>query len=205
MDAGINHIKIVDERTDMRFLLSDACYPFTDPILRDIFLNAGMELLPGMQTIECKKEELFGRYDLSEGIDIILKFKDNTKGTLQQKTLYTTFSTVTFEERKNSGKLGAWYYCTAQYYFVIYTVESDSALRTQLRDGFLNPTMREAVLLNLAEFHKLSLNDKIMWNNNTNQNEGRYNPFKYTRIKDIPSSCIIGEYHLEHSKLPFES
>jgi len=205
MDAGVIYIRITDEKTDARFKLSEACNKFTDPILRKLFKDAGMELSPGSYFQDCKKEDLIGRYDLVEGIDMILKFKDGTKGTLQQKTLYTTFSTATFEEKKNSGKLGAWYYCTAQYYFVIYTVESDTTLRTQLKDGVLNPTIREAVLLNLAEFHKLSLNDKIIWDNNTNQNEGRHNPFRYTRIKDIPPSCIIGEYHLEHSKLPFES
>jgi len=160
MDAGITYIMIIDERVDTRFKLAEACNEFTDPILRKMFIDAGMELKTDSACIRCKKEDLSGRYDLVEGIDIILRFKDNTKGTLQQKTLFTDFNTATFEEYKNSGKPGAWYYCTAQYYFVVYTVETDIILRKQ---------------------------------------------FRYTYFKDIPLSCIIGEYRREYPKLPFET
>jgi len=199
MDAGITYIMIIDERVDTRFKLAEACNEFTDPILRKMFLNAGMELKPNSACIKCKKEDLSGRYDLVEGIDILLRFKDNTKGTLQQKTLFTDFSTATFEEKKNSGKLGSWYYCTAQYYFVIYTVETYDILKEQLKNGNLKPIIKEAILLNLAEFHKLSMNDKIIWDNNINQNEGRHNPFRYTHFKNIPKNCIVGEYYRECS------
>jgi len=206
MDYGIIYIMIVDDKTDVRFKLAEACNEFTDPILRKMFVDAGMELKSGSACIKCKKEDLKGRYDLVEGIDMLLRFKDDTKGTLQQKTLYTDWNTATFEEMKTSGKPGAWYYCTAQYYFVIYTVESDAELREQLKNGNLKPTINEAILLNLAEVHKLSMNNKIMWENNINQYEGRRSSFRYTFFKDIPKSCIIAKYSIvpDVPNLPFE-
>lgn len=196
MDAGIDYIIINDQPIDMRFKLAEACNKFTEPILRKLFLEAGMELKEGNSRIECSHEDLHSRYDLNEGIDMILRFIDDTKGTLQQKILYTDFSTATFEEFKNSGKPGSWYYCTAQYYFVIYTLEDSKLLTEQLRNDMLNATIKEAILLNLAEFHRLSLNDKIIWNSNVNKNDGRRNPFRYTFFNDIPDSCIIGRYNI---------
>ena len=76
MEYGIIYIKIIDDKTDMRFKLAEACIKFTDPILRKMFIDAGMELKSGCACIKCKKEDLSGRYDLIEGIDMILRFKD---------------------------------------------------------------------------------------------------------------------------------
>lgn len=194
MDAGIKYIKIIEEKNDFQFILADVCFPFTEPILREMFNNSGMELLPGLEIIECKRDELKARYDLYEGIDLILYFKDNTRGTLQQKILFTDFHTATFEEIKNSGKPGAWYYCTAQYYFVIYTKENRAILQEQYKNNSLVPTMREAVLLNLPEVHRLSLNNNIAWWPITRNYNYRSNAFRSVEYSSMPLSCIISTW-----------
>jgi hypothetical protein len=196
---GIEYIRIINgNKKDWRFDLADKCQPYTEDVLRKIFSDAGMDLLESNKTTECDTGDLIGRYDLVEGIDIILRFKDGTKGTLQQKTLFSDFKTVTFEEYKNSNKPGAWYYCTAQYYFVIYTNESQEQLKNILYSDDFSCSIRDAMLINLAELHKLSLNNSIKWNENRNRNDGRRSPFRYIFYNDVPDSCIIGKWPIEY-------
>jgi len=193
MDAGIKFIKIIGEKNDMQFQIADACSPFSIKILRYMFNNVGMNLMPGEDIIECTKQEISARYDMIEGIDILLKFEDNTKGTLQQKILFTDYKTVTFEEYKNSGKQGAWYYCTAQYYFIIYTKQSRYEIEEQYKSNKMNPEFREAYIYNLPEIHRLSLNGQIDWDIKENYNY-RNNSFRWTHFIKMPDSCIIAKW-----------
>lgn len=205
-NCGIEYIKIVGEYVDSQFQLAEAIEPFTEKLVRGLFKDSGMELNSGYKITECEKGDLIARYDLNEGIDKILNFIDGTKGTLQQKILFTDYKTITFEKVKNSGRPGAYCYCTAQYYLTIYTVESRSELMDQYKNKSLKPTFRDAILLNLPSVHRATLtpntNKKLIMEERENYRNGRHNAFYYTHFDRIPEECVLSRYcngeYIEH-------
>jgi hypothetical protein len=211
--VGIEYIKIKGDNKDSQFILADACEPFTEPILREMFLDAGMELLPGYKITECEIDQLIARYDLSEGIDkiLIFKYKDpltnyegTFKGTLQQKILFSDYSTATFEKNKNSGIEGAWSYCTAQYYLVIYTKQSRQELNEAYKKNELKPIFRDAILLNLPAIHHASINHSnpnealLLITSYNGGSTGRYNEFFMVEFDNIPPYCVLSRYKNNH-------
>ena len=133
--------------------------------------------------MECSKDEIMGRYDWQEGIDVILHFADGTKGTMQEKFLTYHVSTMTFEIEKSSGKQGAWYYCTAQYYFVGYSKEYESE----------NYNFTDWMLINLPLLHQQDMQKKLSWEYNKNKKHGRGAKFKYLRFYNVPLETILVE------------
>jgi hypothetical protein len=137
------------------------------------------EILPlaeGEATIETTFQKLQGTYDWCEGIDVILRLKDGSKLTLQEKILTLGFETITVEERKGYGKEGAWYYCSAQLYFCCEKDNDDVIVRY--------------VLVDFARLKILTNQGKIDWKFRVNKNQ-EANEFRYIPMKDIPEECII--------------
>jgi hypothetical protein len=181
--AGIVRIKIKSDWHDWRTQMSEDLAPAASLIYRNIFT-----LADGDETIECTKEEAQSRYDWKEGIDVLLHFTDGTKATLQEKFLDWCEDTATFEEQKTSGAPGAWYYCTAQYYFVGYT-------RRYKKERLLQ--FQTFMMLDLPALHREDHKNELPWEFNQNHYDGRHSTFRFLRFSYVPASCIIDSYTLK--------
>jgi len=172
--SGIERIKIISD--DNNLYLRERSNKANEYIIP--LNNIYREILPladGEIVTEIKKEELKGRYDANEGIDIILTLRDGSRITLQEKCLFRGFNTATFETSKNSGKLGAWFYCTAQLYFC-----------AEASDG----QILSYVLIDLARLKILSNFESLPWRHQvgkTRSGEG----FMFMKFADLPSECVI--------------
>ena len=174
---GIERINIVSDWNDPYIKKQQAMEPYANNIYYRIFSEINYPLLNSqVNYISCDKDDMNGRYDWQEGIDVILHFYDGTKATMQEKFLTYHYSTATFELQKSSGQLGAWFYCTAQYYFVGYEGIND---------------FRDWILLDLAALHRYD--KKIDWkfNKNNPENNNRRSTFKYIEFDKIPSQCVV--------------
>jgi len=183
--SGITRIKINYDWSDWRTQLADAHYEVANRIYRDIF-----NLEDGNESINVTKSEALARYDWKEGIDVILTTESGSRMTVQEKFLTYYKSTITFEETKTSGEKGAWYYCTAQYYFVGYTRKY---WNYKTRSLFDSPTInfQDYVLIDLASIHREDEKGNIKWTFNKNINDGRGSTFKYLLFDELPINCII--------------
>jgi hypothetical protein len=172
---GIVRIEIEGAHTmGRRYELSKKHEPFANNIYNHIF-----DLADGCETITGTREDVIGRADWQEGIDLTLYDKDGAKlATVQEKFMeYKGFETLTFEETKQSGKPGAWYTCSAQLYFVGYL--------DPVKDGFCS-----WMIIDFVEFRMLNNKGLINWGQNVNNKEGRTNAFRYVRFDNVPESCI---------------
>ena len=163
--------------------------PAMDKLYREIFTKIGMPLAPGASEIKCTKDEARSRYDWQEGVDVLLYFVGGTKATLQEKCLTFHTSTVTFEDRKTSGDKGAWYYCTAQYYFVGYD-------RTNANE------FQDWILIDLPALHRADAAGDLPWKFNQNKHDGRRATFRYLYFGDVPAACAIDRYRRAPQQLP---
>lgn len=154
--------------------ISEQAAPATSEIYRSI-----LPLMEGEIQTTVNKEDIKGRYDHQEGIDIILTLVDGTRLTLQEKVLTKRFRTVTFEEKNGyTNAEGAWYKCTAQLYFCCdvdeqYQIES-------------------YCLIDLLRLRICSVNGLLPWKYNVGH--GRANEFRYLKYDEIPDECIIKRY-----------
>lgn len=176
---GIERIKIIDkERQSCKvdsfttnLKKSERAASATSKKYREV-----LPLMEGEIQTAVDKEDIKGRYDYQEGIDIILTLVDGTRLTLQEKVLTCGFRTVTFEERKGYNNAeGAWYKCTAQLYFCCdvdqqYQIES-------------------YCLIDLVRLRLCSVKAMLPWHYNKGENE-----FRYLYYNEIPEECIIKKY-----------
>lgn len=182
---GIERIRIQSTWDDKYIRINRACEPTADALYPRIFADIGMPLLNERVTsIECTKEDAVSRYDWKEGIDVILHFIGGTKATMQEKYLTYPKSTVTFETEKSSGAPGAWFYCTAQYYFVAY------ARRLRQRDF----SFQDWILIDLPGLHRIDATTELRWHSNRNTQMNRRAKFQYLYFDDVPDSCIIARH-----------
>jgi len=183
--SGITRIHIQSDWDDWRTQLAHDHEDVADSIYRSAF-----NLAEGVSVVECTKNEAAGRYDWKEGIDVILRTDKGTRMTLQEKFLTFWQSTATFEERKTNGDLGAWYYCTAQYYFVGYTRKYWDYKR---RAVFSNPLIdfQDWVLIDLAAIHREDENNRVAWTFNTNTQDNRRAQFRYIGFDNLPPSSVL--------------
>lgn len=180
--AGIVRIDIVSDWNDWRTQMSRDLAPAAGVILRRIYDSLGMPLAQGETIISCTKEEAKSRYDWQEGIDTILYFENNTKATLQEKYLTFRENTATFEEMKGNGAPGAWYYCTAQYYWVGYARRyKDEGLRE----------FQTYVLIDLPALHREDNRYDLGWKYNENGRDGRHATFRYLPFEELPPNTVI--------------
>lgn len=185
--SGIVRIKITGQHTmGRRMELCEKMQPAADKIYNDLFI-----LEEGVSTITGTKDDVIGRADWQEGIDLILHDKSGAKlATVQEKFMeFQGFRTVTFEEFKESGRNGAWYTCSAQLYFVGYTL-------SVLDDFYL------WIIIDLVKFRIANNAGRIKWQENRNKKEGRTNIFRYVFFGDIPEDCIIAK-HVPVDEMPF--
>ena len=184
--AGIERIQIDSDwcrSNDWRLNMSKDLALSADNLYRRIFQGFNMDILPDIDIIACTKQEAIARYDWKEGIDVILHFKNGTKATLQEKFLDYPYSTCTFEEKKHSGVPGAWYYCTAQYYFVGYARNYKQHHELSFQDW---------ILIDLPLLHRLDAVKKLNWHMNRNKRDGRGATFRYIYFKDLlQESCVL--------------
>jgi len=158
--------------------------PAMNELYRKIFAEIGMPLAPGIEAIRCTKTEAQSRYDWQEGIDVLLHFVNGTKATLQEKCLTFHVSTVTFEEHKTSGAQGAWYYCTAQYYFIGYD-------RIEASD------FQDWMLIDLPALHRADIQNNLPWKFGKNTREGRRATFRFLYFGDVPFNCIVARFKVD--------
>ena len=191
--AGIVRIAIQSKnKKDWRFIMARELAPMADNLYRTIFNKLNMPLIEGSEDIECTIDEAKARYDWEEGIDCLLYFTNGVKATLQEKYLTYWKSTATFEESKNSGKPGAWYYCTAQYYFVGYA-------RKYLHEKVL--AFQDWIMIDLPNIHRKDATKNLNWQYNKNKKDGRRSPFRYLNFKDVPTDCIVARKGIESRRL----
>ena len=179
---GITRIKIKSDWNDWRTRMEDELTPAANELYRFIFSKRILPLQEGYEEVQCTKDEAVARYDWKEGIDIILKFIDGTKATMQSKFLTFADDTATFEEKKNSGADGFWYYGSPQYYFVGYA-------RNYKDKGILE--FNNWILLDYPAIHRSDSRGEIEWEFNNNHHDGRRAEFRYVFFNHIPENCII--------------
>lgn len=169
--AGIERIEITGTSNYLkeRKQIADDAIPDLNNIYRNVF-----ELDDNDIVTECTKDEVKSRYDYIEGIDVILTLKDKSRITLQEKVLTTKYSTVTFEERKADGKLGGWYYTTAQLYMCAYRIDNKIA---------------RYCIIDLVRLKLASNSIGLKWH--YQDNIYRPETFRFINFKDIPDDCII--------------
>ena len=184
--AGITRIKIISTWHDWRTQLAQDLAPAANDI----------------EIVEVSKEEAIARYDWSEGIDVILTSNTGARSTLQEKFLtYDREFTATFEEKKSNGDLGAWYYCTAQYYFVGYALKYwDWRNRVIINNPIMD--FQEWRLLDFPAMRRADTSGAIQWKYDQNTMDGRRASFRYVNFDDIPDNCIIAKFNkIEQLKL----
>ena len=197
---GITRIQIDSDwraAENWRLKLAEDHAPAADKVLRGAFLEIGIDLAPNSKIEHVTRDEAKARYDWSEGIDVILKSSNGARMTLQEKFLTFDRSTVTFEETKSSGAPGAWYYCTAQYYFVGYTRQYcywDRATDTQLM--YPNPVIafQDWMLLDFPAMRRADAAGTIPWFYNRNRRDRRRADFRYADFDVMPKTCILARY-----------
>lgn len=172
-----------------------------DNIYRRVFADIGMPLAPGCEEIKCSKGEAAARYDWKEGIDVIFETELGARATGQEKFLTFHKSTVTFEERKTSGKPGAWYYCTAQYYFVGYAREwiawtrrNGKWVKAPTAEWPKKPIFQDWILVDNPAIHRADARGDIHWYYRQNGRDGRRATFRYVYFDEIPLDCIIARH-----------
>lgn len=187
---GIVRIDIKSRWGGWRVKKARARWPVANTLYRREFARLGMPLLPGEEIIECSKEEVISRYDWQEGIDVLLHFIDGTKATMQEKFLFFDWEkarypgpTATFEESKTGGESGAWYYCTAQYYFVGYDRKEELSFQ-------------EWVLLDLPGLHRADASLSLPWKFNQNDRDRRRAIFRYLFFQELPISVVIATNYI---------
>jgi hypothetical protein len=180
---GIDRIKIVSNWTDPFLDIQSALEPAANALYPQIFANIGMPLVnPEVREIQCSKDEAMARYDWKEGIDTILHFASGAKATMQEKFLTYHISTVTFETRKASGRPGAWFYCTAQYYFIGYG-----------RDISLgNYDFQDWMLVDFPGIHRADACQDLPWKHNGCRRVG--SQFQFLYFDEVPTECVVSRY-----------
>lgn len=183
--SGIVRIHIESEWNDRRTRMSRDLEPTADEVYRKSFENLSMPLEKDAELVTCTKDEAMARYDWKEGIDCLLYFKNGTKATLQEKFLDWVKSTATFEERKVSGQLGAWYYCTAQYYFVAYA---------RLYKNDKNLSFQDWIMIDLPGLHRKDAAIKLPWKFQPPEDPTRGGPFRFLYFDQLPKEVIVDRY-----------
>lgn len=177
--SGIERIKITEFSSYLneRSAKAESCNNVIDDIYRKC-----LPLSHGSERKYVNKADVGAMYDMIEGIDVILTLTDGSRITLQEKVLFTTFRTATFEIKKASGSRGAWFYCTAQLYFVGY-VSPD------------NGQVTSYILIDLARLKIEHNRNTLKWQYRKNTKDGRKEEFMFIKFEDIPTSCIISIYN----------
>lgn len=204
--AGIERIKIISDWDTWRTRLANDLAPVANSIYRQAFADIGMPLADGETELECTKEEAQARYDWKEGIDVIFTFASGVRGTHQEKFLTFHKNTVTFEERKGNGERGAWYYCTAQYYFVGYAREWSLPRPTPERLWPKKPIFQSWILVDLPALHRADATGRLPWRYNQNKHDGARASFRYIYFNQVPQECIIsasGQQQIPQLQLQF--
>lgn len=183
--SGIERIKIIGTWHDWRTEIAELHAHTADNIYKKVF-----NLADGVESIKVSKDEAMARYDWKEGIDIILTSTSGTRMTVQEKILTFFESTMTFEDVKTSGAKGAWYYCTAQYYFVGYSRKYwDWKNRVVLSDAVIG--LQDWMIVDLPALHREDEKGNVNWGYKENGKDGRKSKFRFVNFRDVPSNCVI--------------
>ena len=184
--SGIDRIHIVSDWKHPYLDKAKNLEPGADEIYRMMWGVVNMPLTDDtVNYIDCSKEDAQARYDWSEGIDIIFHHKNGTRSTGQEKLLDYWEDTLTFEtEKGKTGKPGAWYYCTSQYWFVGYA--------TDYAGG--DYSLRSGMMVDFPCLKRLDAIGKLDWWYDKNGDLGSRNKFKYLRFRDVPPECIVWRY-----------
>lgn len=177
---GITRIHIVgSDWRDKRHELAHAHEALSSQIYRKVF----PDLKPGDEIIQVTKEDALARYDFKEGVDLILETMTGMRITVQEKILtYQHATTITFEEMKNSGAKGAWYYCTAQLYFTGYSRLWESKGIADFQDW---------MLINYSALRLEDRRQNLQWGQSQNKRDDRRSTFRYLHFNQVPENCII--------------
>jgi hypothetical protein len=180
---GIERILIKSTWNNERLKMSRELATEADLIYFDLFANIGMPLIDGATTTTCTKDEAKSRYDYQEGIDVILRFENGHKATLQEKFMDYWQSTLTFTECQKNNVPGSWYTCTAQYWFAGYV------------SGYWKYGIRKFndwMLVDYPLLHRLDATTKLFWVFKTNNNPSYEGiDFRYLHFDDVPESVIV--------------
>lgn len=173
--------------TDPRRLQELRCRPYADKIYKD-----ELNCVDITRTERTSPRDDNAILDSQFAIDTKLRLPNGQPLTGQEKFLseeYAHWATVTVEYEQNpeTGEIGDWGNCAAQFYFV----------------GYENPGkgFYPWILLNWPAVVLATNNDRIKWFDNINKNGRAKASFRYVKMIHIPDDCVIaGNY-----KTPIES
>ncbi len=127
----------------------------------------------------CQLGSPIANFDQVMGIDLVLNLRNGDRIKVQEKILsFSGGCTMTFEEQKNSGNSGGWYYCKAQLYSCLYCLSWRDKQKPFVHDG---------MIVNLDCMRNADIN----WLYRQNATEGCRQIFRYVAFENVPESCIV--------------
>lgn len=192
--VGVIYFEIVDDTwgNDRRKDIGRRHAATVTRIYQDMMKSIQRPLRPDVEVVRCTKEDAIARYDWNDGIDRFLIETNGTKHSCQDKVLTFPYNTVTFEEYKNSGVPGFWYYGVCQLYGVFYFRNGSTECSNWIVLNF--PAVRQA---------------RINWKFNRNKTDGRHNPFRYAFFNEMPPDTVVasmqGQFGLFKNPIALDS
>lgn len=172
--------KKINGRGAYRFEDSKQRWDMANELYRHICTVLKMPLIADERIVEGDEGELAQVYDREFGVDVLLKFENGMQIAMQEKYLFTSFDTVTVEYMNNPDidDKGDWFNMRAQWYFVGY-------------DEYKRFQWDRWILLNWASVQLLTARGAIPWQDRRNQNDGAKASFRYARMAQFPTECVI--------------
>ena len=177
---GIERICITDRMSGSRVRLATAAAPYADEFYYNSFRRIGRPLVSRKtRTHKCQLGSPIADFDQVMGIDLVLNLRNGERMKVQEKLLsFSGGCTMTFEEQKNSGKPGGWYYCKAELYSCLYCLN--------WRKNEV-PFVHDGMIVNLSCMRTANIN----WKFRQNSTEGCRQKFRYVEFNDVPECCIV--------------
>ena len=161
-----------------RFEKSRAMQSAANAIYHETFTKLGMPLASGSEQKSVSKSEHLAGFDYELGIDVLFRFSSGQTATLQEKFLFTKYSTVTVEYMQDwrRGTRGDWFTMKCQYYFVGYAD---------------NGKFCRWVLLDWPRIQLATAQERIYWREIRNGKDGARASFVYAEFSALPADVIV--------------
>lgn len=182
--AGIERVHILQGFTngDGRDKRSIDMEPTANDTYFEMFAELGMPLQDGISIEECETvKDAKAKYDYIDGIDCFVNFQNGHRASIQEKFLFTDYKTATFTDTNKYGKLGSFYTCISQYYFVAYAVDYPN-----------DKAFRDYILIDFPGLVRWDAAKGLNWKINSNNYQGleRIN-FRYLYYNEIPKPLVV--------------
>lgn len=178
---GIERVEIIGSLGGSRELLARSARSNADRYYYDAFAEKKSPLCDRLvMTHHAEIGSKIANFDKEHGCDLVLNLAiGQVRLKLQEKILsYTQELTMTFEEEKNSGLPGGYYYSKADLHACLYCL--------RWREHH-DPTIHQGMIVDLERIR----NAKINWRFNKNTTEGCRQKFRYIPFDLVPKDCVV--------------